>query len=458
MFDLRLSDPDSTYTFAILRDYQWRTNRSMGRQGPPIVCSPTYLRFLLESRAPALPAWYSVGISGLYESSLFPELQPGVLFQAIVSTASKSSHENKIDGFEPDPWLSESAAMVLRSDAGAPRPLLPMREVFVPSIPVSKSEKYRRVWEAQSELFVRWAYSENVTGGKDRLRRFASAAAAQPVTEGLFQSCFGMNYADARDALSDYLPQAVLKPLQVPYVPIATPPPIAWREANPEEIRRIKGEWARRTLRVIKENYPSALPLYIEKTRKLLQRAYDLGQRDPQLLASLALFRIETGDPAGGCTILAEHPEAVAARPMARLALARLQLQDALEKPAGLNRNLSDAQAAGILEMLSVMLKQPPPIEGAYLLEARVLQHLGRGPTGPERACLNEGARFFPRNSQLAIDCVSWDLRAGDVSGARTLIEFALWESSDPSAKEKLSLLDNLARSAVPAHAEANQP
>jgi len=137
MFDLRLSDPDSTYTFAILRDYQWEMNRSQGRHGPPIVCSPAYVRFLLESRAPALPAWYRVGISGLYESSLFSELQPGLLFRATVSTASKSSYEDRIDGFEPDPWLSERAAMVLRSDAGAPRPLLPMREVFVPSIPVA---------------------------------------------------------------------------------------------------------------------------------------------------------------------------------------------------------------------------------------------------------------------------------------------------------------------------------
>jgi len=246
-----------------------------------------------------------------------------------------------------------------------------------------------------------------------------------------------MSYADARDALSDYLPQAVREPLKVPDAPIAAPEPVAWRDANPGEIRRIKGEWG------------PANPA--RHQGELPQRPAPLHREDPQVAAT----RLRPGSarsaasclscvvpdrnwrPGGGRTILAEHPEAVAARPMARLTLVRLQLQDALEKPAGLDRNLSDAQAAGILEMLSATLKQRPPIEGAYLLEARVLRHLGRGPTGPELACLNEGARFFPRNSQLAIDCVSWDLRAGDVAGARPLIEFALWESSDPSAKGK---------------------
>ena len=448
MSDLRLSDPDSTFLFVILKDWQWRTNQSQGRRGPPIVRSPAYIRFLVATRAPALPEWYCVGASDLYGSSLFSGLLSGTLLPAIARTIGKSPPKNDTDGFERDPWLSEDAAKALRSDAAASRPLLPMRELFVPATPVGKSEKYRRVWEAQSELFVRWTFSGNVDGGRERLRRFVAAAATQPVTEDLFQFCFGMNYADARDALSDYLPQAVREPLRVPYAPVATPQPVELREADPREIHRIKGEWARRTLRVIKENYPHALPIYIDKTRKLLQRAYDRGERDPQELASLALFRFDTGDPNGGRGILEKHPEAVAARPMAGLVLAQFQLLDALQKPAGLNGTLSEEQAGKILAEVWATLQQTPPIEGAYLLVARVLQHVGRDPTEPERARLNEGARLFPRNSQLAIACASWDLRAGDISEARALVELAHWESSNPGAREKLSLLDSLAQKA----------
>jgi hypothetical protein len=458
MNDLRLSDPDSSYIFVILRDWQWRTNQSMGIRGPPTVCSPAHLRFLIDSRAPPLPEWYSVGVSALYKSSGDPfsngppiersSVGVSALYTSSPFSDSLSFANNSTEDFEPDPWLSEDAARVLRSYGGAPRPLLPMRELLVPTIPAGKSEEYRRVWEAQSELFVRWAYSGNVAGGRDRLRRFVAAAATQPITQELFQSCFGMNYADARDALSDFLAPAVQKPLKVPWARTTALQPVEVRDATPGEIHRIKGEWARRTLRIIKENYPHALPLYVEKTRRLLQRSYDRGERDPQLLASLALFRIDIGDTAAGRGILEEHPEAVAARPMAGLARAQLQLLDALQQPAGLNGMLSEDQAARILGAVWATLQPAPPIEGAYMLAARVLKHLGRDPTDRERALIDEGARLFPRNPQLAIDCASWDLRAGDVFGAHTLIELALWESSDPSAREKLSILEDLARKA----------
>ena len=448
MSDLRLSDPDSTFIFVVLKDWQWRSNQLQGRRGPRIVASPAYLRFLLESRVPALPAWFSVGVSKLYGSSLFSGLLSRPVLPAILKAVTKSPPKAEIDEFEPDPWLSEAAASVLRADGGAPRPLLPMRELLVPMTPVGKSEEYRRVWEAQSELFVRWAYSENVAGGRDCLRRFVTAAATQPTTQELFRFCFAMSYADARDALSDYLSQAVQQPLRVSYEPIAMPQPIEWREAKPEEIHRINGEWARRTLRIIKENYPKALPLYVEKTRRSLQHAYDRGERDPQLLASLGLFRIDSGDATGGREILEKNPEAAAARPLAGLALAQFHFQDALQKPGGLNGNLSEEQAAQILATVSATLEQTPPIESAFLLAAGVLRHLGREPTDRERARLDEGARLFPRNSQLAIECASWDLRAGDVIGARSLTELALWEASDPSAREKLSILESLATKA----------
>lgn len=396
MSDLRLSDPDSTYIFVVLKDWQWRSNQLQGRRGPQIVCSPAYLRFLLESRVPALPAWFSVGVSKLYGSSLFSGLMSGPRLPTILRAVAKSPPKDEIDEFEPDPWLSEEAAKVLRADGRAPRPLLPMRELFGPLNPVDRSEEYRRVWEAQSELFVRWAFSGNVSGGRDRLRRFAAAAATQPITQEFFRACFALSYADARDALSDYLSQAVKEPLKVSYAPIAMPQPIELREAKPEEIHRINGEWARRSLRVIRENYPKALPLYIEKTRRSLQHAYDRGERDPQLLASLGLFRIDSGDATGGREILEKHLEAAGARPLAGLALAQFHLQDALQKPAGLNGNLSEEQAAQILGEVSATLKQTPPIENAYLLAARVLQHLGREPTDRERRASAKGRVSFP--------------------------------------------------------------
>jgi hypothetical protein len=445
MTDFRFADPDSIYLFVFLNrngsemNPYWQPYGSSAQQEDELdfVYSPTYLQFLLGARAPPLPEWFNTGITRLYGFNQFSW---------------------RTEGFIPDGWLSSGAAEALQNDAMAPRPLLPMRELFIPSFPREKSPEYGRVWRAQAELFIRWALSDQVSGGKERLWRFAAATATQPTTEALFQSCFGMDYADARDALSDFLPKAVEKTLRVPPGPEHKLPRIWLRKATSGEIRRIKGEWARRALPIVKSLYPEALPLYTDHARELLQGAYDKGERDPRLLASLALFRVETGDTAGGRAILEGNAAACAARPLADLELAQLQLLDALRQPGGPKGSLSDAQAAGILGAVGAALKRGPPMEGAYLLAARTVEHLGREPSLGERALLAEGARLFPRNSPLVIESASWDLRAGNVAEAHTLTELGLWECSDPSDFQELAVLNGLARPAPSPSNGTNRP
>src|SRR5450631_2829911 len=66
--DLRLTDPDSSYLFVILDDAKWKVTK----RGSEFIFSPSYLRFLIESRTPALPGWFSVGVTHFYESILLP--------------------------------------------------------------------------------------------------------------------------------------------------------------------------------------------------------------------------------------------------------------------------------------------------------------------------------------------------------------------------------------------------
>jgi hypothetical protein len=419
MDDLRLTDPDSSYLFVILDDAAWK----MTKRGSEFIFSPTYLRFLIESRAPTLPEWFSTGFTRFYTSLLYPWDR---------------------NGFEPDPWLSRDAASMLHHDATAPRPFLPMMELLIQRAPAGKSEEYQRVWEAQAELFVRWALSGRLTDGKERLWRFAAAAASQPVTEKLFQSCFGMDFDDARDALSDYLPRAVWEPLKGPMAPRADPPPIDLRGATPEEVRRIKGEWGRRVLRVVNQYNPVALPLYVEQASRLLQGSYDAGDRDPRLLASLALFRIDTNDKEGARALLEASPAAAESRPLAELELASMRLSDAVHGPAEKHGMISEAQASGVMDCVTASLRQQPPIEGAYVIAAGVSKHLARDPTAEELARLNEGARLFPQNTKLLIEAAAWDLRTGAVSEARRLIETGLWNATDSAERKKLEELESV--------------
>ncbi len=452
MNDLRLSDPDSTFIFVILDDWQWgwdiRHGYPKGRESA-LFYSPQYLAYLLSSRTPALPDWYVTGVIGLYESMAFNNSVSGTLTSAWSAPVVSGENPWNNSSFERDAWLSNAAAAALRADPASPRPVLSLRELLVPTPDPGKSAVYLRVWKAQSELFVRWCYSDRMNDGQARLQAFAMKASLQPVTDELFLSSFGLRISDARDALSDFLPEAVRKAQRFPFPPGPYDRrPVDLRGALPPEVHRITGEWARRACRVVRSNYPEALPLYLAKTRGLLQGRVDRGESDPSLLASLALFRLDGGDKEGGRRILEENPSALAARPLAALELAKLHLDAAVDKPAGAGGALSHEQTESVLKPLSRAFERQPAVAAAYLLAERLTQHLGRDPSEAERARLNEGARLFPRDSRLVMECVSWDLRAHDLDSALKLAVLGEYEAADPLSRARFRQLREMIRQA----------
>jgi hypothetical protein len=324
------------------------------------------------------------------------------------------------------------------------RALVPLSELFTARVPVGKSQEYLRVWEAQAELFVRWVLSQDMAKGRERLARFATGATRAPTTEDFFHNCFGLDYSSGMEALSDFLPHAVREGLSLGPSSTAPGQPIELRAAVTEEVDRIRAEWSRRALRVIKEDNPSVLAFYTDKTRMALERDFQRGERNSELLATLVLFRLENGDPAGGYSILEKYPKVGVSRPLVAMEMAQHDLFDALQHPAGANGALSETQVAKIESETSSALDGSPPIEGGYLVAARVCEHLGRDPSRAELRRLVEGADLFPRNSQLVIQCASWELREGNPETARRLIELGLWENIDRSTREKLVTLAKL--------------
>jgi len=443
--DLRLSDQDSTFIFVFLDDWSWRTYRwqrqSGLRQGDSVVYLPTYVRFLLQAHAPAVPDWYVTGSASFYQSIA---LDPAGLLGGRPAGPVW-------DYFRPDSWISDEAAKALRAHPEAPRVLIPLPELFAPLAPVRKSDEYRQTWAAEAELFVRWALSGKVADGPAKLRRFVAASTGSPPTEEVFEACFGLGYADALEALSDYLPEAVREPVEQPLPRPVAAQSMEFASAAPEDVHRLKGEWFRRTLQLVRRDYPQALPLYVDQARKLLQGSYDRGERDPRLIASLALLRIDLGDVAGGTALLAGNPDAARSRPLTLLKVAQQRLVAALTHPAGSTGALSEEQREGVLEPLAKADRQDPPIEGGYLLGALLAAHAGAAPTPAERARLNEGARLFPRDAALVVKAAAWDLRVGDVSAALRLTEFGMSVAGDPADRAKLTTLHDLATKAATA-------
>jgi hypothetical protein len=448
MNDLRLSEPDSSSIFVMLEDWDWQNSRWKRDSGLThdfeVVNSPAYVRFLLESRTPTVPDWYVAGVTRLYGTMLFQNLErPTIALGAYMRYAPAPRH-----GFDSDPWISAESATALRANSGASRPLVPMGDLLVARVPAGRSEEYRRVWAAESELFVRFAVTNRVQDGQEKLRRLVAAASERPMTEALFRSCFDMGYADALEALNDYLPVAVGRAFEEEATDFPAGDPIDFQPATPRDIRRIKGEWARRALSVVRTAYPLALPLYVEEARKLLQGAYDAGERDPRLVASLALFRIENGDVKAGRALLESSPEVPSCRPAAGLALAELRLSEALKGPRGPDGTLGEDQASAVVAAVQLVRSHAPPLEEAYVAAARALEHLKREPTPEERALVEEGVRLFPRNPKLAVTNAAWSLRAGELDLAGRQVELGLWEVTEPSARKRLEELAEIIRSA----------
>jgi hypothetical protein len=349
------------------------------------------------------------------------------------------------DRFEADAWTSEEMAHVLSRHPEAPRSLVPLQELFVPIQPAGRSEAYRETWEAEAELFVRWALSSRVRDGREKLQAFVSGCVNAQPSEQAFTAAFGLGYADALEALSDFLPAAVRDPVDLAYTPPRLEPPLEFRDATAVEVHRIKGDWSRRTLKLLRQSGPGSVAPFVEETRHLLQGPYDRGERDPRLLASLALFRIETGDQAGAAALLGSDPRVADARPLGEVELALWRLEQALAKPAGSGGTLSAAQAEGVLAPLDLARRQAPPIEATYLIAARVAGHSGHIPSAEDRARLNEGARLFPRNSILVMKSAAWDLRAGEYSTALQITALGLAASNDAETLAKLTTLRDLA-------------
>ena len=77
----------------------------------------------------------------------------------------------------------------------------------------------------------------------------------------MFKLCFGLDYSDCRDALSDYLHIAASNPLGWS-TPVPTVSRLWFRSAKPEEVDWFKGEWNRLVLTVVERDFPTLLPAY----------------------------------------------------------------------------------------------------------------------------------------------------------------------------------------------------
>jgi len=404
--NMRLTDLDGQAVFAILTDSGRRLNFTF---------TDDRVEFLLTRRAPALPDWLIEGLMGVYRRSelLVDEIR-----------------------IKPLGWPATVLPAATPRDPPQPRSLLPMTELFERRRPVGEepADDELRHWQAQCALFVQWTMAENNPLRRAALWQFVDRLEKEPLTEALFEQCFGICFSDMLVRLHAYLPLAAGRNLVLDTPKGERLAGLKSRPATDLEIARIRGDWERLEIDYVRRYHPELAAKYVELARATLLRVYGRGERDPRLLVALGLTELGAGDEAAARGFLEAAQAGGPVRPRARLELARLRYA---ALPA--EGKLSAAQAATVLEPLRHMSWDEPPLMGPYALFATVWTRSATPPGAEEIARLNEGARYFPQASAYLLRVIYFNVAAGQVATARELAESGWRHARDPEMRERLA-------------------
>ena len=414
--NLRLWDRDAMAVFMIVRRSGFDPDR--------LALTAHYVNYLVRSRLPTLPLWFVSGFLSLYD---------GVVYDSGELTLPANE------------WLANAAAINPGATANpeAPPKLVPLADFFAGRLALADqlgSVDVATRWRAQAALFVRWGLDGRDAPRREALWKFVERSAIVGVSEGLFQECFGLDYAAATEHLAAYLATATRNTIRfrARRAPI---PAMTLRNATDAQIARIKGDWDRMEVTYVKTISPELAPKYLEQARRTLARPYERDVRDPGMLAVMGLTEVDAGNDKGA----REHLEAAARlgplRPRAMYELARLRLAAFKAAKAGGDGRLDSSQVAQVLAPLFAARAGEPALPEVYELIAEVWASSEAAPRRSHLAVLDEGVLLFPRRSELVQRVAEVNLQHGFRDEAAALVEIGMRGASDAATREKFAQL-----------------
>jgi hypothetical protein len=218
------------------------------------------------------------------------------------------------------------------------------------------------------------------------------------------------------------------------------------RNATPDEIGRIKGDWERMEITYVKAKHPQYADKYALQAHRTLTEAHGKGARDPRLFGVIGLYESEVGNGMAARGFLEEAARARVVRPRVYLELARLRYAEAKENPAAGEKRLSAMQANHVLEPLTTAWTQAPPLVDTYLLAAEVWVNSAAVLQRSHFALLDEGHRLFPTHIGLSYLTAVLKYMHGDAAGGEALIAQALQAVTTASVRTKFEQLRELFR------------
>jgi hypothetical protein len=389
--------------------------------GATLSIAPGHVRYLLQGRVPELPAWLLAGIERTWRDADFV-LEPITL--------------------RPLVWHDHGESEALASDPTRPRALLPANELFASDLAQADENHHPKraaTRAAEQELFFRWAV---VSGGpmRNALWKFAARAAEGPVTEEMFEESFGFDFSELRDRLSDYLPKAVGETARIDPGRLPPLPSVEVERATPNQIARVRGEWERLAIGHVQRRLPRVREPYIAQARRTLRRAFDAGDRDPRLLATMGLCEIDAGNPGGAREFLEPAVARGVVRPRAYYELARLRFAE-LTRGTPETKIFSYTELAPILGPLQRALTQAPALPEIFSLLAEAWARCETSPNTAEFAELETGARLFPHRPAVALPVARALARHGKKSEAVAVLDASAAHAANADTRAAMTRL-----------------
>ncbi len=409
--NLRLDDRDMRAVFTYINERDFRREN--------LIAAPEFVHARLVARTPNLPAWLIEGISRLYPEGSF-RINPITL--------------------RPVRWLSAADTAGLVRDPESRRVTIPVNELFAAdalSTPENQHPTRIAAWQAQAALFVRWALDPAHAPAAASLWTFARQISQEPATESIFLSCFGIGYADLQERLSDYLPVAVKQPARILPGKLPPLPRFEIKPATPAQIARLRGEWERLEIPLVRREHPEFLDRYIEQARTTLRRSVGRGDRDPRLFAALGLCELDAGDPTAARPYLEQAAADGVVRPRLYYEIARLRWLE-LSRNVPESTGFTVAKLEPILKPLRIAASQSPALPEVYMLMADAWLRCRERVRASDLPTLVAATPLFRRIPGVSYRVALLHVREGQRAEAAELLKIGIEFATEPGIRAQL--------------------
>jgi hypothetical protein len=351
-----------------------------------VILEPGYVRYLVESRIPRLPAWYADAMADLYSRASFRTSSD---FGGNIYSSSRK-------------YFSEvEFAPVGLPATGAGTVLVPLQQIFLePSVPGNPPAP-PSLKAFESSLFLQWVIADRTGTRTDALGRYLDLLGAGDGSEGAFVRCFGLTFDQALHHVRRFMRDDAGETLSHRELFIGMD--IPFRDATPSEFARMWGNWELMEIRFVGDQDSSLVGPYLSQAEHTLEGAYASGAHDPGFLAVLGLFRMHKEEFSLARAALEAAASHDAAYPRAYTEIARLRFREALARPEDPQGKLSSGQTESVLNPLRVASGLFPSQRETYLLAALAYAHSSRAPGPGDRALIEEGLKKFPDDGQLIL-------------------------------------------------------